>query len=170
MLNQRPTPPVGQRSLPWRRTCRPVWPSVNALDENQRAEATLSERPGIQTGAGKDGVIPPIEGSRAAGWNDEQRQLLLDTIARWVGMLDTSSTRARLAEIQMELGDTYLAWHGDNAGGPVYFRIQGPSLINRVLDRGRKPSSFHLPQPRQRIRQRRIRLALIRTCNFVSVK
>ena len=102
---------------------------INALDQNQRAEATLSERPGIQTGAGKDGVIPPIEGSRAAGWNDEQRQLLLDTIAGWVGMLDTSSSRARLAEIQTESGDTYLAWHGDNAGGPVYFRIQGPSLI-----------------------------------------
>ena len=103
---------------------------ISALDEGQRAAATLSNRPDeIYTGAGQDGVIPPIEGARAAGWSDAQRQLLLDVIAQWVGMLDASSSRARLAEIQTELDDTYLAWHGDNGAGSVYYRVQGPSLI-----------------------------------------
>lgn len=103
---------------------------VNALDAEQRAAATLSNRPdGIHTGAGEDGVVPPLEGLRAARWSDAQRQLLQDAIARWVGMLDESGSRARLSEIQNELDDTYLAWYGDNSGGLVYYRIQGPSLI-----------------------------------------
>ena len=102
---------------------------INVLDEDKRAAGTLSNRPeGIYTGAGQDGVIPPIEGSRAAGWSDAQRQLLLEAIFQWVGMLDSSSSRARLAEIQSELNDTYFAWHVGKSGS-IYFRIQGPSLI-----------------------------------------
>ncbi len=103
---------------------------INALDEGRRTAATLSNRPeGIYTGAGEDGVIPPVEGSRAAGWNDSQRQLLLDAVAQWVGMLESSSSLARLTEIRSELDDTYLAWHGDGSGGSLYYRVQGPSLI-----------------------------------------
>ena len=103
---------------------------INALEEEQRAAAMLSSSPdGIYTGAGEDGVIPPVEGSRAKDWTDAQRQLLLDAIAQWVGMLDASSSEARLSEIQTRLDDTHLAWHGDTGGGSVYYRIQGPSLI-----------------------------------------
>lgn len=42
---------------------------INALDEDQRIAATISSRPdGLLTGAGEDGVIPPVEGSIVAGW------------------------------------------------------------------------------------------------------
>lgn len=53
--------------------------------------------------------------------------LLMDAIARWVGMLDPSSSRDRLAEIQAELDDTTFAWGGNGEDG--YYRIQGPTLI-----------------------------------------
>ncbi len=44
---------------------------INALDEGQRIAATISSHPdGLLTGAGEDGVIPPVEGSIVAGWTE----------------------------------------------------------------------------------------------------
>lgn len=82
------------------------------------------------TGAGKDGVIPALAGSKAGDWTAEQQQRLLDTIALWVGMLPGESAQRRLAEIAADLEQTYFAWYGAMAGGgPIYYRIQGPTLI-----------------------------------------
>lgn len=84
----------------------------------------------ILTGAGQDGVIPPLAGSKAGDWTAEQRQRLLDTIALWVGMLPAASAQSRMAEITADLKETYFAWHGAvDGGGPIYYRIQGPTLI-----------------------------------------
>ena len=102
---------------------------INSLDENQKAAARLYSRPGrIHTGAGQDGVIPSLEGFGASGLTGEQRELLVDVVAQWVGMLDFSSSSARLAEIRSELEQTHFAWH-DGGGESIYFRVQGPSLI-----------------------------------------
>ena len=109
---------------------------INALEDDNRTEGRLPTRPdGIYTGAGADGVIPPVSGSRALDWTDSQRKLLLDAIEQWVGMVDSSSSQARLAEVQAELDDTYLAWHG-SGDGPIYYRIQGPSLIIEFSNQG----------------------------------
>ena len=109
---------------------------VNALDDGQRAAATLAERPaGILTGAGKDGFVPVLQGAKVSGWNAAQRQLLLDAVALWIGLLDESSSRARLAEIRSELDDTRFAWNGDD-GGTAYYRIQGPTLIVEFSTQG----------------------------------
>ena len=104
---------------------------VNALDDQARAAAMVNNRPReLWTGAGKDGVIPPTEGSNVAAWTAAQQQLLLDAIMRWVGLLDAASSEARIAEIQADLGNTHFAWYGPVDGsGSVYYRIQGPSLI-----------------------------------------
>lgn len=84
----------------------------------------------VLTGAGQDGVIPPLAGSKAGDWTAEQRQRLLDTIALWVGMLPEESAQSRMAEIAADLEETYFAWHGAvDGGGPIYYRIQGPTLI-----------------------------------------
>lgn len=84
----------------------------------------------ILTGAGQDGVIPALAGSKAGDWPAEQQQRLLDTIALWVGMLPGESAQSRLAEITTDLAETYFAWHGAaDGGGPIYYRIQGPTLI-----------------------------------------
>ena len=109
---------------------------IDALDDGQQAKGKLSNRPdGIYAGAGEDGLIPPVEGSGVTGWSDLQRQLVLDAISQWVGMLDRSSSRARMAEIESELGAVIFAWHRD-AGGSLYYRIQGPSLIIEFLTEG----------------------------------
>ncbi|MCY3913423.1 MAG: DUF3500 domain-containing protein [Chloroflexi bacterium] len=101
-----------------------------ALDDAQQAAARVQRPNELWAGAGKDGVTPPLEGSSVAGWSEAQRALLLDAVALWVGLLPADSAQARLAEIGSDVADTYFAWHGDvDAGRPIYYRIQGPTLI-----------------------------------------
>ncbi len=111
---------------------------ISALDGEARARATLVSRPnGVQTGAGRDGVVPEIQGAAAGDWSEKQQQLLLDAIGLWVGVLDASSAQARMDEMRGEVNDLHFAWHGEVDGGPVYFRIQGPSLIIEFSTEGR---------------------------------
>ena len=103
---------------------------MNALDDEQRAAARVQRPNELWAGAGKDGLIPPLEGSRVSSWSEAQQALLLDTIALWVGLLPAASAEVRLAEIAAELAETTFAWHGEvDAARPIYYRIQGPSLI-----------------------------------------
>lgn len=104
------------------------------LEGAAQQAATLDSSPvaagEVLTGAGKDGVIPELAGSRAGDWRAEQRQQLLDTIALWVTMLPEESAQLRMAEIAADLEETYFAWNGAVDGsGPMYYRIQGPTLI-----------------------------------------
>ena len=104
---------------------------INGLDGEIRAQATIANRPGgVVTGAGRDGVIPDLEGAHVGDWSLEQQQVLLETIGLWVGLLDPQSARARMDEVSSDLSSTHFAWNGDVSGdGPIYYRIQGPSLI-----------------------------------------
>lgn len=104
------------------------------LDGTAQQAAMLDIRPAaageILTGAGQDGVIPELAGSKAGDWTAAQRQQLRDTIALWVGMLPEESAQLRMAEIAADLEETSFAWHGAlEGGGPIYYRIQGPTLI-----------------------------------------
>ncbi len=111
---------------------------ISALDGETRARATLASRPnGVQTGAGRDGVVPEIQGAAAGDWSAEQQQVLLDAIGLWVGVLDAASGQARMDEIRGEMDDLHFAWHGEVDGGSIYFRIQGPSLIIEFSTEGR---------------------------------
>ncbi len=111
---------------------------INALDDQARAAATVTNRPReVWAGAGKDGTIPPLEGTQVADWSAAQQQLLLDTITLWVGLLDAPSSQARLSEIQADLTNTHFAWHGPVDGsGSIYYRIQGPNLILEFSTQG----------------------------------
>ena len=111
---------------------------VNSLSTASRDAATVSRRPnGLITGAGQDGVIPELEGSQASGWRPGQQQALLELVSLWVGMLPPRSAMMRMEEIESNLNDTYLAWHGPTDGaGAIYFRIQSPTLIIEFLTRG----------------------------------
>lgn len=107
---------------------------LEELDGAAQSAAMLEILPAaageILTGAGQDGVIPELAGSKAGDWPAAQRQQLLDTIALWVGMLPAESAQLRMAEIAADLEETYFAWHGAlEGGGPIYYRIQGPTLI-----------------------------------------
>lgn len=111
---------------------------MNALGGDVRAQATLASRPsGVITGAGQDGVVPERDGARVGDWSEEQQQLLVDAIGLWVGVLDTRSAQARMDEIRSEMGEIHFAWSGDVSGGPMYYRIQGPSLIIEFSTQGR---------------------------------
>lgn len=104
---------------------------INRLDDDQRARAMVNDRPEeVWTGAGNDGFVPEIEGSRVGDWSEEQQKALRDMIPMWIGMLDEESGSVRIAEIGADLNDTYFGWHGKTDGsGPIYYRIQGPAVI-----------------------------------------
>ena len=107
---------------------------MQGLEGAAQQAATLDISPvaagEVLTGAGKDGVIPELAGSKAGDWTAEQRQQLLDTIGLWVTMLPEASAQLRMAEIAADLDETYFTWNGAVDGsGPMYYRIQGPTLI-----------------------------------------
>lgn len=127
------------------RTVAPLAPELNAgialaasLDEAERQRALVEDRPEeVWAGAQQDGCMPELEGSRVALWSGEQRQILLDTVAMWTGLVDEVSGSERMKEITADLNDTFFAWHGKFDGsGPVYYRIQGPRLLIEYSTQG----------------------------------
>ena len=111
---------------------------INSLAGDSLSAAQVETQPGeLWAGAGKDGVIPPLEGSKVSEWNSSQQSLLMDAVALWVGLLPAASAEVRLGEIRADLDSTHFAWHGDaNGHGSIYYRIQGPSLIIEFSARG----------------------------------
>ena len=72
-----------------------------------------------------------------AVWNGEQRQMLLDTVAMWTGLVDEGSAAEKMSEIEADLDKTHFAWHGNFDGsGPVYYRIQGPRVLIEYSTQG----------------------------------
>ncbi len=91
----------------------------------------------VWTGAGKDGVIPPLEGAWVSDWSETHRQSLLDAIGLWLGMLDDGSSEARWPKISADLDNIYFAWNGDAGGqGSIYYRHTGPVAHHRAVEPG----------------------------------
>ena len=116
---------------------------INSLAEDQQTAAKVRRRPQeTYTGAGKDGVIRNLEGSRVSVWSPGQQQSLLETVALWLGMMPNHRASLRLAEIESDLDETYFAWNGNLDGsGSIYYRIQGPQLIIEFSTQGRVAAS-----------------------------
>ena len=112
---------------------------INALDESQRRDALADTRPReTLTGAGKDGVVPAVDGVAVGAWNAAQQHRLLDLVGLWLNMLPAASAEARLAEVYADLPGTYFTWHGDtNGASAIYYRVQGPRLIIEFSTQGR---------------------------------
>ena len=128
----------GSRAAPLEAELESGLALIEALDDDQRKTAKVQSRPrGLLAGAGQDGLVPPLEGSRASGWSPALRERLMDVVALWVGLLPEASAQARLSEIRADLDDTYFAWNGSAGGnGPIYYRIQGPTLIVEFSTQG----------------------------------
>ena len=111
---------------------------LGALSGEQRNAAIVTGRPReLYAGAGRGGVIPPLEGSRVAGWPAERQRQLLDLVGLWVGVMPPPAAERRLAEIEAELPAVRFAWSGPADGsGSFYYRIQGPSLLIEFSTRG----------------------------------
>jgi hypothetical protein len=105
---------------------------VNALDEKQRAQAIVAERPqrDLLLGPGRDGrKMPAPEGIKGSALTRDQQALLLDLIATWVNIVEPDAAEARMAEIKRQIGESSFAWKGPTTqGSAAYFRVQGPSV------------------------------------------
>ncbi|MDB4892662.1 MAG: hypothetical protein JWL61_4517 [Gemmatimonadetes bacterium] len=108
---------------------------VNALDAAQRAQAVLNYRVAdLVLGPGKDGKTIQPEGLKASAMTAKQRDMLLDVISEWSGIVHESAAAARMAEIKAGLDATWFAWSGPTTvepgtNGASYYRIQGPNLV-----------------------------------------
>ncbi|MCI2237243.1 DUF3500 domain-containing protein [Paenibacillus sp. TRM 82003] len=72
-------------------------------------------------------------GLTGAELTEEQKQLLLELIANWAGMADEESTATTLAQIEVTLDDTVVAWSGEttydmSTGDGISFSISGPNV------------------------------------------
>ena len=77
---------------------------------------------------------PTGTGIAGSELTDEQKQLLLDVIANWVGLADEETTAAALADIEATLDETYINWSGATVydmtqGDGIYFQISGPDAF-----------------------------------------
>jgi hypothetical protein len=77
---------------------------------------------------------PTGTGIAGSELTDEQKQLLLDVIANWVGLADEETTTAALAEIEETLDETYINWSGATVydmtqGEGIYIQISGPNVF-----------------------------------------
>lgn len=76
---------------------------------------------------------PTGTGISGADLTDEQKQLLLEVIANWVGLSDEETTAEALAEIEATLDEIYINWSGATtydmtSGDGIYFQISGPNV------------------------------------------
>ena len=108
---------------------------LNALDEGQRRQAILNYRVAdLVLGPGQDGKTIQPEGLKASAMNDHQREMLLDLMGEWAGIVHESAAASRMAELKAGLNETWFAWSGTTstpAGKNVmaYYRIQGPNVV-----------------------------------------
>lgn len=76
---------------------------------------------------------PTGTGISGADLTEEQKNLLLDVIANWVGLADEETTSRALSEIEATLDTTHINWSGATAydmtkGNGIHFQISGPDV------------------------------------------
>lgn len=111
---------------------------MQSLPENLQASSIVDSRPReVYAGAGQDGVIPPLEGSRVADWPGEAKARLSEIVGLWVRLMPDAAAERRLAGIGEGLDQLRFAWNGPYDGsGSIYYRIQGPGLILEFSTQG----------------------------------
>jgi Protein of unknown function (DUF3500) len=104
---------------------------VNSLDGAQRKQAVLGfQMRDLVLGPGHDGENIQPEGIQTPALTERQRQLLLDLIAEWSGIIHDSAAAEKMSEIKANLADTWFAWSGPTEpGSAAYFRVQGPTVL-----------------------------------------
>jgi hypothetical protein len=106
-----------------------------SLDAEQRKQAILGYKlVDLVLGPGLDGKTIQPEGLKASAMSAKQRELLVDLIAEWAGIVHDSSATARMADLKADLDETWFAWSGPvevkvGTNIPSYYRIQGPRLV-----------------------------------------
>jgi hypothetical protein len=104
----------------------------DSLSDDQKAELYQGEEvASMVCEPGGTCNYPTGTGLSGADLTDEQKQLLLDVIANWVGLADEETTANALAEIEATLDETFVNWSGATVydmsqGDGIYFQISGP--------------------------------------------
>ena len=111
---------------------------MRSLPDNLRGSSSVDSRPQeVYAGAGEDGVIPAVEGSRVADWPEARKEQLLELIGFWVRIMPEAAAERRLAELGDGLDQLRFAWNGPYDGsGSIYYRIQDPNLILEFSTQG----------------------------------
>ncbi|MFD6952634.1 hypothetical protein A6A08_06035 [Nocardiopsis sp. TSRI0078] len=105
----------------------------DSLTDEQKAELYQgSEVANLTCAPGGTCSYPTGTGIAGADLTDEQKQLLLDVVANWVGLADEETTAEALAEIEATLDETYVNWSGATEydmtqGEGIHFQISGPN-------------------------------------------
>jgi hypothetical protein len=106
----------------------------DSLTDEQKAELYQGEDVQAMVCApGSTCTYPTGTGLVGSELTDEQKQLLLDVVANWVGLADEQTTADALAEIEATLDSTYISWSGATVydmtqGEGIYFQISGPDV------------------------------------------
>ena len=135
----------GQSIRPLGRENDKAFALINALSAAQQKQAILPYQvKDVVLGPGHDGEVIQPEGIRASGFNAAQQNMLLDLVGEWVNILNEDAARAKMAEIQTNVADTYFAWSGSTTNGNrAYFRIQGPTVMIEYAPQGSGTDHIH---------------------------
>jgi hypothetical protein len=92
-------------------------------------------------GPGQAGKQIAPEGLEASSMSEKQKAMLVNVISQWAGIVNDSYAKARMAEIEADLNQTYFAWsgpitHQPGKNGSSYYRIQGPRLVIEFSPQG----------------------------------
>lgn len=104
------------------------------LTEEQQAQLYQGEElDSMVCAPGSTCDYPTGTGLKGSDLTDEQKELLLDVIANWVGLADEETTETELDAIRETLDDTYINWSGateydTSTGDGIYFQISGPKV------------------------------------------
>jgi hypothetical protein len=115
---------------------------LEALTEAQRKQAVLNYQVNdLILGPRQAGKQIAPEGLKASSMTDKQKAMLVNVISQWAGIVNDSYAKARMAEIEADLNQTYFAWSGPTThepgkNGSSYYRIQGPRLVIEFSPQG----------------------------------
>jgi len=115
---------------------------LGTFDEAQRKKVILNYAIGdLVLGPGHDGEVIVPEGLKASSMTTKQKEMLIDLISQWAGIINDAYVQARMKEIRAGINDTYFAWsgpttHAAGKNGSAYYRIQGPHVIIEFSPQG----------------------------------
>lgn len=106
---------------------------INALDESQKAKATLSEKvPGdIITSPDRPQWLEEFQGIKGSELNDGQQKILHYLIEEYMGNLDHEKAEEYLAKLHARgMGEVYFAWIGSYEPMKAhYYVIHSPDFL-----------------------------------------
>ncbi len=115
---------------------------LDSLNATQKKQTILSYKvEDLVSGPGHDGEVIVPEGIKGSSLTTAQKDLLMDIIGEWAGIISDAYAAPRRKEIRDDLDETWFAWsgpltHEPDRNGSSYYRIQGPHLLIEFSPQG----------------------------------